>query len=265
MSKFVVVVFPNEAKASEGLHAFKELDAEDSLTVYAGAVIVKDADGTVSVKERHGRRPFHAAIGAVIGGLVGLIGGPPVAALGAAGGAVAGGWRDALDLGVGLDFVDEVSRELTPGKSAILAEIEEDWVTPLDSRMEAAGGVVLRAWRDDLEDERIRREAERRRAELAQLQAERAQAREEWKARLEARVEGARVQCQTVCDRVQARLDRLGEETEAKIDALHDQAAEAKEGKEKIEERIAEIRADYDRRAAQLKQAWELTKDALAP
>ena len=40
MSKFVVVVFPNEAKASEGLHAFKELDAEDSLTVY-GAVIVK--------------------------------------------------------------------------------------------------------------------------------------------------------------------------------------------------------------------------------
>jgi uncharacterized membrane protein len=41
MSKFVVVVFPNEAKASEGLHAFKELDAEDSLTVYAGAVIVK--------------------------------------------------------------------------------------------------------------------------------------------------------------------------------------------------------------------------------
>ena len=48
MSKFVVVVFPNEAKAFEGLHAFKELDAEDSLTVYAGAVIVKDAEGTVS-------------------------------------------------------------------------------------------------------------------------------------------------------------------------------------------------------------------------
>jgi hypothetical protein len=217
------------------------------------------------VKERHGKRPFHAAVRAVVGGLVGLIGGPPVAALGAAGGAVAGGWRDALDLGVGLDFVDEVSRELMPGKSAILAEIEEDWVTPLDSRMEAAGGVVLRAWRDNLEDERIRREAERRRAELAQLQAERAQARQEWQARLEARIEEARTKCQAVCDRVQARIDRLAEETDAKIEALHDQVAARKEGKERIEERIAEIRADHDRRAAQLKQAWELTKDALAP
>jgi uncharacterized membrane protein len=228
-------------------------------------VIVKEADGTVSVRERHGRRPFGAALGAVLGGLIGLIGGPPVAALGAAGGALAGGWRDALNLGVDLDFLDEVSRELTPGKSAILAEIEEDWVTPLDSRMEAAGGVVLRAWRDNLEDERIRREAERRRAELAQPQAERAQAGEEWQARLEARIEEARTKCQTVCDRVQARIDRLAEETDAKIDALHDQAAARKEGKEKIEERIAEIRAGHDRRAAQLKQAWELTKDALAP
>ena len=91
MSKFVVVVFPDEAKASEGLHAFKELDAEDSLTVYAGAVIVKDAEGTVSVKERHGRRPFGAAVGAVLGGLIGLMGGPAVAAVGAAGGR----WRAA--------------------------------------------------------------------------------------------------------------------------------------------------------------------------
>jgi hypothetical protein len=73
------------------------------------------------------------------------------------------------------------------------------------------------------------------------------------------------VKCQTVCDRVEARLDRLREETDAKIEALQDQAAQTKGGKEKIAERIAEIRADHDRRAAQLKQAWELTKDALAP
>ena len=156
-----------------------------------------------------------------------------------------------------------MSRELTPGKSAIVAEIEEDWVTPLDSRMEAAGGVVLRSWRD-LEDERIRREAERRRAELAQLEAERAQAREEWKSKLVARVEEARAKCQDVCNRSQARLERLREETDAKIEALQDQAAETQADKAKVEQRIAEIRADYDRRAAQLQQTRELTEDALA-
>jgi hypothetical protein len=175
-----------------------------------------------------------------------------------------GGWRYALDLGVDLDFLDELSRALTPGKSAIVAEIEEEWVTPLDSRMEAVGGTVLRAWRDDLEDERMRREAERRRAELAQLQAERAQATVDGRSKLETRLDEARAKCRSVCDRVQARIDRLREETNAKIEALQEQAAENADGKEKIEARIAEIRADYDRRSAQLKQAWQLTKEALA-
>jgi hypothetical protein len=34
-----------------------------------------------------------------------------------------------------------------------------------------------------------------------------------------------------------------------RIEALQEQAAEAKDDKEKIEQRIAEIRAEYDRRA----------------
>jgi uncharacterized membrane protein len=264
MSKFVVVVFRDEEKAQEGLRILEELHEEDKVTVYAGAVVLKDADGTVSIRERQRKRPFRAAVGAVIGGLVGLIGGPPVAALGAAGGALVGGWRDALDLGVGLEFLDEVSRELTPGKSAIVAEIEEDFVTPLDSRMEAVGGVVLRAWRDDLEDERIRREAERHRAELAQLQTECTQAAGDRKPKLETRVEEARTKCQSDCARVRARLDRLRQEADAKIEALQEQAAETKADKQKIDRRIAEIRADYERRAAQLQQARELTEDAIA-
>ena len=81
---------------------------------------------------------------------------------------------------------------------------------------------------------------------------------------LVARVEEARAKCQDVCDRSQARLDRLREETDAKIEALQDQAAETQADKAKVEQRIAEIRADYDRRAAQLQQARELREDALA-
>lgn len=266
MSKYVVVVFPDEAKAHEGVRAFKELHAEGSLTVYAGAEIAKDADGSVSTTEKKGKGPFGMAVGALLGGLVGLIGGPPVAALGAAGGAVMGGWLDVLDLGGGLDFVDRVSRELTPGKSAIVAEVEEDWVTPLDSRMEACGGVVYRSWRDDLEDERIRRGAEAGRAELAQLQAERAEASDERKAKLSARVDEARAKCRAASDRAKARIEQLRQETEAKIETLQEQAAAANaDAKAKIDRRIAEIRADCDLRSAKLKQAWKLTKEALEP
>jgi hypothetical protein len=43
-----------------------------------------------------------------------------------------------------VDFLDEVSRRLLPGKVAVVAEIFESWVTLVDTRMEAQGGVVFR-------------------------------------------------------------------------------------------------------------------------
>jgi uncharacterized membrane protein len=263
MSKFVVVVFPSEEKASEGSRALQELHEEGSVSVVGAAVLVKDADGRVSVKEPDGPGPRGALLGAL---LVGLIGGPAVAALGAAGGALAGGWRDVLNLGVATDFVDEVSRELTPGRSAVVAEVIEDWVTPLDTRMDAIGGIVLREQRIDIEDEVIRKEAEARATELAQLKAERAAADEGAKARLDAPIEAARAKLERTSRRAKAQTDRVREEADTRIATCRDQAAEAKpDTKARIEQRIAELRADRDRRVARLKHAWDLTKEALEP
>jgi hypothetical protein len=51
---------------------------------------------------------------------------------------------------------------------------------------------------------------------------------------------------------------------DAKIKSLQEQAAKAKgDAKAKIEARIAEVRSEYERRSDKLKQAWELTKQAL--
>jgi hypothetical protein len=38
----------------------------------------------------------------------------------------------------------DVATALTPGKYAVVADVDEDWVTPVDTRMEAVGGVVFR-------------------------------------------------------------------------------------------------------------------------
>ena len=63
MNKMLVAVFDTERAAYEGLHALKELHNEGDITLYATAVLVKDAAGTVSVKQtadrgaaRHRRR-----------------------------------------------------------------------------------------------------------------------------------------------------------------------------------------------------------------
>ena len=48
--KMMVVIFDDEKKAYEGIKALKDLHAEGSITLYASAVIAKEADGKLTVK-----------------------------------------------------------------------------------------------------------------------------------------------------------------------------------------------------------------------
>ncbi|HZT42414.1 MAG TPA: DUF1269 domain-containing protein [Chthonomonadaceae bacterium] len=266
MSKFIVVIFPNEKIAYEGTHALKELDAEGSLTLYSMAVVTQDTAGKLSVKQAADEGPLGTAVGSLAGGLIGLLGGPVGMAVGFAGGALVGSWGDLFHLGVSSKFLEEVSQKLTPGKVAVVADVDEDWITPLDTRMDALGGIVLREWRTDFEGELYEREVTARKAELAQLKAEFAQAREENKAKLRARIEEAQTKLKETRDQFQARVEQRQQEIGAKIQALQAQAAKGRsDARARHEERIAELHADHARRSTKLKQAMELTKEALAP
>ena len=57
MDRMLVVVFDNENKAYEGQQALLQLDDEGSISVYAYAVLKKNADGTATVKQ--GDDPGH--------------------------------------------------------------------------------------------------------------------------------------------------------------------------------------------------------------
>ena len=172
MNKFVVIVFPNDSRAYEGTRALKGLHAEGSLTLYGMAVIAKDSAGKFSIKDAADAGPLGTAVGALVGGLLGVIGGPVGVLAGAAGGTLMGSLFDIVNYGVGEDFVMKVSQELAPGKTAVVAEIDETWTTPLDAGMEALGGTVLRTWRADFEDEQIAKEVAASKADFEQLRDE---------------------------------------------------------------------------------------------
>ena len=265
MSKFVVIVFPNETRAYEGSRALKELHVEGSITLYGMAVIAKDAAGNLKVNESADPGPIGTAVGALVGGLVGLIGGPIGMAAGAAGGTVLGNLFDIVNLGVGEDYVTKVSEELGPGKTAVIAEIDENWKAPLDTRMGVLGGTILRTWRSDFEDEQIAKEVAAEEADFEELQAEYAQADAETKAKLKAKLDKAKANLKAADARIQARIDALNNEMDAKLAAHEKQVATAQAAtKDKIKKRMAATRADYAARSAKLKQAWALTKEALA-
>jgi len=172
---------------------------------------------------------------------------------------------DIFDLGVGEDFVSKVSEELDRGKTAVIAEIDENWTTPLNRRTESLGGTVLRTCRSDFEDERIAQEVAAHKADFRQLQREYAQASAEAKAKLKVRLDQAKADLERAETRLKTRLDDLEKERVAKIAALEQQAAKAQaDAKEEIRRRSEAARAEYDFRSAKLKQAWALTKEALA-
>ena len=264
MSKFVVTTFGTEAKAYEGTQALKELHAKGELTLYGLAVIAKDASGKLSVKEETDDL-LGTAVGALTGALVGVLGGPAGVVVGMTAGMLLGSIGDLLNIGVGADFLDKVSGELAPGKAAVIAEIDEDWVTPLNTRMEAIGGSVAREWRSDFEEVQIAKETAARKAELAQLKAEWAQSRADAKAKLQSSINAVKAKLDELSSQAQAKLQKLEKDTNAKVEALNAQIAKASsETKARIKERLVELRADHDRRAAKLKEAGALIKEALA-
>jgi uncharacterized membrane protein len=263
--KLIVAVFDNERKAYEGAKALIDMDAEGSITLYASAVIAKDAKGTLHVKQTADQGPLGTGVGLFTGSLLGLLGGPAGVAVGALTGMAGGALYDLATLGIGGDFLDEVGRQLTPGKVAVVAEIWEEWVTPLDTRMEAVGGIVLRRARGEFVDAQMERDIASLKAEIADLKAEYVRADKEAKAKLQAKIDTANTKLEAAQDRAVAAAEATKREMEAKLGALKGHVAKAKgDSKARLEARVAEVRSDYKRRADKLHQAWELTKEALA-
>jgi uncharacterized membrane protein len=263
MNKMLAVVFDTEAAAYEGLGALKDLHKDGDITLYATAVIVKDSSGAVTVKQGADEGPIGTGIGLLSGSAVGLLGGPVGVAVGATMGSLTGMLFDLDKSGVDLDFMDEVSKALTPGKAAVLADVEETWLTPVDTRLGTLGGIVFRRLRSEVAEDQLAREAAEFDAELKQLEEELAQEKAENKAKVQKHIEATKQKIRATQVHAKAMLDQAKAETDAKLAALEAQMKGANDRqKAKIKKRMADAKARHEARRAKLTQAWELTKEA---
>ena len=254
MEKMLVVVFDSESKAYQGSRALSQLDAEGSITIHAESVIKKNADGTVAVEQFDGDFPVRTVGGTAIGSLVGLLGGPVGMGVGAVAGALAGSIGDLHVAGVNAEFLDQVTVALEPGKCAVLADISEDWVTPVDTRMEPLGGTVFRTPRKSFEDEQRAADVAVLRAEIAELKSEHARARADRKAKIQASIDKLSARLQGKFDEAKLRSGQIRSEAEAKISALQKKAEQSQaEMKATLEARAGQIRNDYEQTEARLK------------
>ena len=228
MDRMLVVVFDNESKAYEGKKALLQLDGEGSIGVYAYAVLAKNADGSASVKQGDDAGPIGSLVGTSLGSLIGVLAGPVGLAVGASAGLLAGEAFDVNNAGIGYDFIDDVAKVLLPNRAAVVAEVDEEWTTPVDTRMEAIGGTVFRRALSEVKETIHEENVAAMKADLAQLKAEQAKAHADRKAKLQEKINQLDSRIQAQLQKAKARRDALQRKAQAKVQVLKAKADTAR-------------------------------------
>jgi uncharacterized membrane protein len=122
MPNLVVITFEDEVEAGKVFDSLRR--HKDRISLDDSAIIVKDENGKIHVKNQTDRG---VVIGAVGGGFLGLLLASvffPFAGLiiGALGGVLVGA---SMDLGIQKKFVQEVSEDLSPGSSALFIIVRD--------------------------------------------------------------------------------------------------------------------------------------------
>ena len=217
-------------------------------------MLTKNAEQNVIVKQEGDEFPLRTAGGAAIGALIGLLGGPIGLGVGALAGTLTGGIWNLNRAGVDSEFVDDASKKLTPGKWAIVADISEEWETPIDVRMAALGVTVLRANRKNVWRERHAREVAAIKQDIAHLKAEQAKTQTAQKTTIQTKIDILNKDLRAKEEQAKLRTKQEREEFKAKVDALKKKAAKARgEAKAKIKKRIA----DYEKWFNESPENWD--------
>lgn len=118
----LVAAFPNEYAGEEALKALKDAKKERKVYFEDAAVISQDAEGGVHYHETGDMSTGKGAgVGALVGGVIGILGGPAGIVIGAGAGALIGGAAAHGDAGFDDEGLEQLGSALQPGSSAIAA------------------------------------------------------------------------------------------------------------------------------------------------
>ncbi len=116
----LIAAYTEEKAADGALDALKQAKHAGGFAYDDAAVIRRDADGKVHIKETGDMSTGKGAgIGALIGGVFGLLGGPAGVAIGAGAGAAIGGIAAHSDAGFNNETLERIGGALPAGSSAL--------------------------------------------------------------------------------------------------------------------------------------------------
>lgn len=130
----VLATFADEDAAKVAMDELKQARKDASLDFDDSAVIRKDPDGTLHIKDADDVSTGKGAgRGAVIGGVIGLLAGPAGAVIGAGAGALVGGMLNRGDDGFRNEKLEAIGKDLALDSSAIVAVVPDVWVPQFEA------------------------------------------------------------------------------------------------------------------------------------
>jgi hypothetical protein len=254
-----VAAFHDEATACAGAKILRDLHARGTLTLYAMAILghKPNAGLFVHAPVEHGAAVAAPGVGATVGALVTLLGGPLTIASRTVTSGLVGAVQDLGVAGLDAAFFGRISRQFHAGGSAIIAEAEEEEQLSLDARIQVQGGRIFRhRLLGTLAEERVIRELE---ALLCELRRLRTEPGKDVGAEAGARVRQDRVlELQHQAERTHALAQALRNEAAAKVAVLRAQAAQLEgAARQAVERRATLVRSSLEARAARLDRVVE--------
>jgi uncharacterized membrane protein len=141
----VVVGFTEPSKAYQALSVLKECSAEGRIGLESAAIVERTEEGKLRIPESIDNDELVGmASGSLIGMLIGVLGGPLGVLLGWGGGAIMGGAFDVDRAATSDEALTVLSRAIPPGKTAVIASVEEPTVEVIDAEMYKLGSEVTR-------------------------------------------------------------------------------------------------------------------------
>ena len=160
MDNYIAIVVENERKAFDVLHELWRMNDRGVAVVNSAAVARRDANGEIEVIADENDSGDRTLVATALGFLIGAIAAAASVtaaplAIGTAVGAVAGLTGDAEKTGERAQATSEAQYILPTGKAVVVAEVNEESTTGLDTLAYESGGKIYRRTRDTVASDKL--------------------------------------------------------------------------------------------------------------
>jgi uncharacterized membrane protein len=163
-AQLMAAVYPTHEQAKTILDMLQRMHRANTITLKDAAVITKDSKGKVKLEETAELTTREGAVrGAIVTGVLGLIYPPSLIVSLLAGGVIGGLIGRVRDTGIKNANLKEIADRLEPGKSAVIALGEGEWVDEIQGALKGWEGALITHALTEEEAKQIYLEAERAR------------------------------------------------------------------------------------------------------